>query len=687
MFKKLPLKNDRKSKMESIHEKQNATSQKKQQIVSNLENPKRRNSRNYSPEKNKQILKNNPNYKKILIACDLLEIKQSNCQRIEDDVADLEIYSQVLNERVTKKASKLDDKLNKKKAELNRSELNLVREQMELLLKEWEIKKSLNETLKKFKLKLFKELKTNLSNFDDNENDENREKATSKSCSKNESINRSPNESLNIPKTNTFMKALDKFKGFLSKRKAKEDEVDLVEKWGTVKRKMPEQDHNFGNDKDHEFSKNEGFQNELEISQPDKNGPIFKNNQRVKTYAIDPSTTPSNGKNLTNSKTQKVAESNLQQSRISIDPKLLPNVGKLPTRESINANKSNNARSPGKVIEKAKNKINGITTNTNFTQNDVNDSKTQPKTSEPTDKDSGYGTTRYMIKNSNDPVNTNFVINYQNVRQTSMKKDHREFDPLLDFVKLKKTTKNNSIFVILKLLKEKKLEDERKRKEFAFKQMEEEEEKQTAGSDISQSIIDEAKEDLRVKMIKKNNSDYKEGDEFKFKVVVPSFYPVKVSFKVGIKEENFGKQNVVLKKDRIFKNFHIHEIESHFSKNKLCGLRVLLKNDRNNFLLGGNFHGRIGDFMDVCRFEPNEGILKIEIGYDQKSIRSLGFITSLGRKHDVGMERQNAKTKKLEVISRYYPQELMLCKFFCQFNKATGYIDFFRFMFIRTVLY
>lgn len=215
-----------------------------------------------------------------------------------------------------------------------------------------------------------------------------------------------------------------------------------------------------------------------------------------------------------------------------------------------------------------------------------------------------------------------------------------------------------------------------------------EEETSLANSNLSDSIIEEVKEDLKSKMMKQNSSAGAENAAFDYKVVVPNFQPVKVSFKVGVADHKLTQDaNHLLHKDRVFKGFAIFEIEWHFKNKGLCGVRIILKNWDTGFMLSGAFHGKIGDLVDVCRFNKDERIAKIEFAFDSLAIRFLEFATTQGRRFLNGLDRKEAMTMGLNFVNRYYPQEIMLCKFFCQFNKHTQFVDYIRFLFVRAVLY
>ena len=213
-------------------------------------------------------------------------------------------------------------------------------------------------------------------------------------------------------------------------------------------------------------------------------------------------------------------------------------------------------------------------------------------------------------------------------------------------------------------------------------------EEESANSNIGDSIVEEARDELRTKLMKENNSEFKEGEEPNFKIILPSFQPIKVSFKIGVPEnKSLTSKNLVVLKDRVYKNFHMCEIEWHFKNKSLCGMRVIWKNILTGFLLGGHFNGKIGDFIDLCKFDVDERIVKIEFGHDATSIRFIEFGTTQGRTFLVGMDRKEAINLGTTFVNRYFPQEIKLYKFFCQFNKITQNIDYFRFLFIRTVLF
>lgn len=292
----------------------------------------------------------------------------------------------------------------------------------------------------------------------------------------------------------------------------------------------------------------------------------------------------------------------------------------------------------------------------------------------------GSITARYLISpnfSQNEQIRTsNLRVDKINYNQ---KIDNENLIQLKDYAKIKKSNKKHSEVEIENLAKNKI------KPEVDQLFINEEE---SANSNLSDSIIEEAKDELRLRTMKGKFGGYKENDDFDYKVVIPDFQPVKVSFKVGINEK-FGmlKKDLIVQKDRIYKNFKLHEIEWHFKNRSLCGVRLILRNQSTGFLLGGQFHGVVGELVDICTFEPTERIIKIEFAYDLTSIKFIEIITSFSRRFSIGVRRSEAVGLGLNFVNRYYPQEIMLCKFFCQFNKSTGKVDYIRFLFIRTVLY
>jgi hypothetical protein len=286
-------------------------------------------------------------------------------------------------------------------------------------------------------------------------------------------------------------------------------------------------------------------------------------------------------------------------------------------------------------------------------------------------------TMRYQIGQRNQFSTQTGVLNKTNIRQSVMGESENIVN-IRDYVKAQKVHGKKSQVEIIDIL-----QSQGRVPEDPI-----EEETSQANSNLSESIIEEVKEDLKNKMMKQNHASYGEGDGFDYKVVVPNFQPVKVSFKVGLNEARGPPaSHMVVQKDRVFKNFCIHEIEWHFKNKGLSGVRIILKNWTTGFMLGGTFHGKIGDFVDVCRFNKDERIAKIEFAFDSTAIRFLEFVTTDGRKFLNGIDRKEALTMGLNFVNRYYPQEIMLCKFLCQFNKTTQLVDYIRFLFVRAILY
>ena len=542
-------------------------------------------------------------YKKILDAVFLLMKKKVSRNRSNGDNQNMEIYLQVLNEKLSRKDNKME-KPNKKIMEVKRNELTALKMQLEGLMKELEVKREFCEVLRKFQLDFFDQLYTYFPNFCEDTSELFRTQTQSRSKDDSGKLKKI-SSGMNIGKTATLLKAVTKFKnksGDKSRKDKKEDEIteanldDIHRQWDTKRRvnmksNMVKVNNVKGNELDNRIINKEERKEGLVRGEQNETG---HQTVKVGSGGIDKSDTAANG--------------------------------------AVNEVEIEYTRKPS------------------------------------------LGTTRYVISQNHIFNRNDGILNKDNLRKNLMKDEHEKIEDLSDFVKLKRRNSKVPVSEIEKLLQ-------------AKNKIEEKEEVESCDSNLNESMLEEAKQDLRIKMIKQNYGEYVEGDEFKYKVVVPNFYPVKVSFKVEIGLNRQGTDNVVVKSDRIFKNFQIYEIESHFKNKSMCGLRLVLKNFRTDFLLGGNFHGKIGDFVDICRFDLNEAISKIEYGHDALSIRFLEFSTTKGQRHTVGIQRNEAVVLGLSFVTRYYPQELMLCKFFCQFNKHSQYIGFFRFLFLRTVLY
>lgn len=298
---------------------------------------------------------------------------------------------------------------------------------------------------------------------------------------------------------------------------------------------------------------------------------------------------------------------------------------------------------------------------------------------EPDERRSRTSTTRFQINHHVNYNPQNGVLSKDNLRQSLMG-ERESIVNIRDFQKMSKIHGKKSQVEVIGLFRS----QEPKLPEDTI-----DEELSQANSNLSDSIIEEVKEELKSKMMRQNHASFGEQDNFDYKVVLPNFQPVKVSFKVGVNElRGTGQEGqVVVQKDRVYKNFAIHEIEWHFKQKGLCGVRIILKNWTTGFMLGGTFHGKIGEFVDVCKFNKDERIMKIEFAFDAVAIRFLEFVTTDGRKFVNGIDRKEALSLGLNFVNRYYPQEIMLCKFFCQFNKTTQTVDYVRFLFVRAILY
>lgn len=296
------------------------------------------------------------------------------------------------------------------------------------------------------------------------------------------------------------------------------------------------------------------------------------------------------------------------------------------------------------------------------------------------DTETGRGrtnTTRFQLTHNRQMAPSGGVLNKSNIRQSIFGATDQIL-PLKDFAKLQKVHNKKSHAEIADLLQDRP----------GLPDLREEDPQSDANSNLSDSIVEEVKEEMKMKLMKQSQAGWSEGQAFDYKVVLPNFQPLKVSFKVGVPEQKGLPHGIhILQKDRVFKGFQIYEMEWHFKNKALCGVRMILRNWDSGFMLGGNFHGKIGDFVDVCRFNRDERMAKIEFAHDSSAVRFLEVITTEGRRFVVGIDRKEATTLGLSFVNRYYPQEIMLCKFFCQFNKMTQAIDFVRFLFVRIVLY
>jgi hypothetical protein len=197
---------------------------------------------------------------------------------------------------------------------------------------------------------------------------------------------------------------------------------------------------------------------------------------------------------------------------------------------------------------------------------------------------------------------------------------------------------------------------------------------QSIDSDIHNSLLDELDDD---------NLSVIDGKSSKPKT--RNFTTIKISFKIDtVAVAPTGKpEPLIIKKDRIYKSFHLVDIEFCLQNNSICGVRLIFFDLVDEAYFAAQFHGQMGNSIQKAHFEKGELINKIHFASDTKEIHHIEIITTNGRSIVIGKTRKVAEEMKLAIVNRYFSDKDMLYNFFAGFNKQTRKIAYIRFLFIR----
>lgn len=202
------------------------------------------------------------------------------------------------------------------------------------------------------------------------------------------------------------------------------------------------------------------------------------------------------------------------------------------------------------------------------------------------------------------------------------------------------------------------------------------EEPEDINSDINESVLEELDDSF--------SDDPILVDAKGTKTRKRDFTTIKISFKIDIQNApTKPSQTIAIKKDRVYKIFHLREIEFHFDKKGLCGVQLTFYDKDEDALFIGEMHGIQGSEIERIRFEMNELIDKIKFASDHQEIHSIEIETTLGRVVVIGKSRKEAMAIGLQYVNRYFSDKEMLYSFFACFNKLTKRIAFLRFLFVR----
>ena len=259
----------------------------------------------------------------------------------------------------------------------------------------------------------------------------------------------------------------------------------------------------------------------------------------------------------------------------------------------------------------------------------------------------------------NQPSNRNF--------QSNVSRDGNGIFKMADLKKKKKENKGKTLTEIKELLVQ----------NFQL-QSELSDDQDSIDSNMNESLMEELDEEIN------NNSDKLTNFEKKKR----NYKPIKISFIIGISESmailHGGHQ---IKKDRIYKNFRINAIEWHFKNSALCGMRLGFYNKELDVPLIGHFHGVKGDNLVFTEFQEDEVFSKIEFATNKAELLYIRLTTNdKNHRIELGISKEEAKLRDLEMITRYFPKEVMLFNFFCKFNSISRRIENIRFLYVRTIL-
>lgn len=197
---------------------------------------------------------------------------------------------------------------------------------------------------------------------------------------------------------------------------------------------------------------------------------------------------------------------------------------------------------------------------------------------------------------------------------------------------------------------------------------------QSIDSEIHNSLLDELDDD---------NLSVIDGKSAKPKT--RNFTTIKISFKIDIVaiQSALKPEPLIIKKDRIYKSFHLVDIEFCLQNNSVCGVRLIFYDLVDEAYFAAQFHGQMGNSIQKAHFEMGELINKIHFASDTKEIHHIEIITTKGRSIVIGKTRKVAEEMKLAIVNRYFSDKDMLYNFFAGFNKQTKKIAYIRFLFVR----
>ena len=205
---------------------------------------------------------------------------------------------------------------------------------------------------------------------------------------------------------------------------------------------------------------------------------------------------------------------------------------------------------------------------------------------------------------------------------------------------------------------------------------------QSTTSSISESFLEDIDLDIN------QNQKIRHKSLFNPQKIKRNYNPIKISFIIGVSENlNLKAGHFLIQKDRIYKDFKIHEIQWHLCDKILCGVRITFINYHLRLPLVGHFHGVRGDELVKTVLSEFEWPTQIEVAAGDDAILYLKIFTSFGNQTKIGIDKNQAVQKGATLVLRYFPKEVFLYNFFCKFNLESNHIENIRFLYIRTILY
>ena len=204
-------------------------------------------------------------------------------------------------------------------------------------------------------------------------------------------------------------------------------------------------------------------------------------------------------------------------------------------------------------------------------------------------------------------------------------------------------------------------------------------------SSIGESIIEEIQEEIFDK-IKLGGEASSTLNGLNLQKVKPSFIPIKISFYIG-NQTLKNTPGLHATNERIYRDFDIREMHWHLKDTAIVGLQLYLYNRKEKYYLQGRLHGIEGNRINSFILKPWETFTKLEFISNPSEILTIKLTTNLARTFKTGKNKSALEKEGRRFLSRYFPKEVTLCKFFSAFDPSTERLLNIRFMYVRTVFY